>query len=109
MQGPEGREDYLLTVLSVSYVLGMAVAICIYLAWRSGAIAPGFQNTLSAVSLFVCPPFILAFIVGPATDTGLALALVAGTVVLANGFLYSGVGAGGHFIMTRVIRKKQHP
>jgi hypothetical protein len=51
----------------------------------------------------------LAFIVGPATDTGLALALVAGTVVLANGFLYSGVGAGGYFIMTRVIRKKQHP
>ena len=107
MQGPEGKEDYLLTVLSISFVVGMAVAICIYLAWRSGAIAPGFPNALSALSLLVCPPFILAFIVGPATDTGLALALVAGTVVLANGFLYSGVGAGGYFIMTRMVRKKR--
>jgi hypothetical protein len=109
MQGPEGKENYLLTVLSISFVLGMAVAICIYLAWRSGAIPPGFHDALSAFSLIVCPPFILSFVVGAVPDAGLALALVVGTIVLANGFLYSGVGAGGYFIMTRMVRKKRRP
>lgn len=106
-QQPASRENYLVTVLSISFVLGMAVAIAIYAGWRSGAIAPGFHNVLSALSLLVCPPFILSFAVGPSPDAGLALALIVGTIVFANAFLYAGAGAGGYFVVSVMMRKKR--
>jgi hypothetical protein len=106
-QRPANRENYLVTVLAISFVLGVGVAIGIYTAWRSGAIAPGFHNALSALSLFVCPPFILSFAVGPVPDAGLALTLIVGTIVFANAFLYAGVAAGGYFVVSIMMKKKQ--
>ena len=106
-QRPVSKDKYLVTVLSISFVLGMAVAIGIYAAWRSGGIPPSFPNALSVLSLFVCPPFILSFAVGPAPDSGLALALIVGTIVFANAFLYAGVAAGGYFVVSVMMKKKR--
>lgn len=106
-QRPASKENYLVTVLSISFVLGMGVAIGIYVAWRSGAIAPGFHTALSALSLFVCPPFVLSVAVGPAPDADLALTLVVGTIVFANAFLYAGVAAGGYFVVSTLIKKQR--
>ncbi|MGA8875970.1 MAG: hypothetical protein WB555_10565 [Candidatus Korobacteraceae bacterium] len=94
-------------MLSLSFVLGMAVAIAVYAAWRSGVIPPSFPNFLSALSLFVCPPFVLSFAVGPAPDSGLALSLIVGTIVFANAFLYAGVAAGGYFVVSIMMKNKR--
>ena len=104
---PTGKENHLVTVVSVSFVLGMAVAAGIYSAWRSEIIAPGLHSALSILSLCVCPPFVLAFAVGPAPDAGLPLALIVGTIVFANAFLYAGVAAGGYFLATMFGKKKR--
>jgi hypothetical protein len=96
----------LVTVLSLSFVLGMAVALAVYLAWRlnvGGLQAHGF---LSAVALSICPPFVLSLVIGPTSDSDLVLALVVGTIVFANAFLYAGVAAGGYFIFTLTAKKK---
>ena len=84
----------------------MAVAIGVYVAWRSGAIAAGFHNALSALSLFVCPPFILSLAVGPAPDA-LALTLIVGTIVFANAFLYAGTAAGGYFVVSVILKSRR--
>ena len=99
------KEQYLVTVLSISFVLGMGVAAGVYSAWKFGVIAPGFYNVLSAVALLVCPPFVLSFAVGPAPDSDLALTLIVGTIVFANAFLYAGVAAGGYFIVTTLAKR----
>ena len=99
-----GKENYLVTVVSISFVLGMAVAIGIYMAWRSGVIAPGLQSILS---LCVCPPFVLSFAMGPAPDADLALSLIVGTIVFANAFLYAGVAAGAYFLRSMFATKKR--
>jgi hypothetical protein len=100
------KENNLVTVLSVSVVLGMAVALAVYFAWRMHVVPPGLQQAFTAVALLVCPPFILSFVVGPAPDSDLALTLVVGTIVLANASLYAGVAAGGYFVVTTVLNKK---
>ncbi len=100
------RENHFLTVLSLASVLGMAVAIGVYLAWSHGIIAPAFHSAGSAIALFFCPPFILSIAIGPTADANLAQALLVGTIVLANAFLYAGVAAGGFFLFT-LTRKKR--
>lgn len=93
-------------VIAISMVLGMGVAILVYMGWRSGAIAPGLHGAVSALALFVCPPFVLSFAVGPAPDSGLALALIVGTVIFANAFLYAGVAAGGYFVVSTMMKHR---
>ena len=106
-QRPGSKEQYLLTVLSISFVLGMGVAVAVYSAWKFGAIAPGLHNVLSAVALLVCPPFILSAAIGPTPDSDLALTLIVGTIVFANAFLYAGVAAVGYFIFTIMAKRKR--
>jgi len=84
----------------------MAVALGVYFAWRSHVVPPGLQAIFTAIALFVCPPFVLSFAVGPAPDSDLALTLVVGTIIFANAFLYAGVAAGGYFVVTTVMRKR---
>lgn len=100
------QESYLIIVLSVGMVLGMAVAIAVYFAWRSGVIAPGFDHPLTLLALFFCPPFILSLIVAPSPDSDLALVLVVGTIVFANAFLYAGAAAGAHFVFDVFLKRK---
>jgi hypothetical protein len=102
------KENYLVMVLFLSAVLGMAVAVAVYWGWRSGTIAPGFHDFVSAFALLVCPPFILSVAVGPAPDSLLALALVVGTIVFANAFLYAGVAAAGYFVAMQLIGRSRN-
>jgi hypothetical protein len=98
------KENHLLTTLSIAFVLGMAVAIGVYLAWSHGLIQAAFHSPGSAIALFFCPPFILSIAIGPTADAELALVLLIGAMVLANAFLYAGVAAGGFFVFN-LMRK----
>ncbi len=99
----KAKTKYLGAVLVGSFFLGLGVAIAVYLAWQSGVIAPGLHDMRSAVALFFCPPFILSVAAEGTTEFGLAVGLVAGTIVLANAFLYAGVAAGGYFVVTTFV------
>jgi hypothetical protein len=96
----------LLTVLLLSFVLGMAVALAVYFAWRLNMGDLQGRGFLTAVALSVCPPFVLSLVIGPTPDSNLAFVLVVGTIVFANAFLYAGVAAGGYFIFTLMARRK---
>ena len=102
---PSSKENYLLTVLSLAFVAGMAIALGVYFAWIHGAIPSAFNGAVSMLALFVCPPFILSVAVGPSSLAGLALVLVAGTIVFANGFLYAGVAAGAYYVFTLIFKR----
>ena len=89
--------------MSLSFVLGMAVALGVYFLWRSHP--ENFQHfSAAAAALAVCPPFVLSFAFGPTQESDLALVLVVGTIVFANAFLYAGVAAGIYAVLT--LRKK---
>ncbi len=100
------KENYLVIVLSLSLVLGMAVGLAVYLAWTSGAISPGLDHPLTVVALLLCPPFVLSLTVAPVPDSDLALTLVVGTIVSANAFLYAGVAAGVYFVVSTLAARK---
>jgi len=101
------KERYLLVVLSLSAVLGIAVAIAVYFAWTARSILPGLDHPLTVLALILCPPFILSVIVAPAPDSPLALVLVVGTIVFANAFLYAGVAAALYFVVSVLIRRER--
>lgn len=96
-------------VLSLSFVLGMAVALAVYFAWRLNMGALQAHGFLTAIALIICPPYVLSLVIGPAPDSALALVLVTGTIVFANAFLYAGAAAGGYFIFTVVAKKHARP
>ena len=100
------KENYLLTVLSLAFVLGMAVAIGIYLAWSEGILPPAFHGFASMLALSVCPPFILSIAVGPTAEAEVMAVVTAGTIVFANGILYAGVGAGAFYVFG-LLRKRR--
>jgi len=106
-QPGRAKENYLVTVLAVSTVLGMAVALAVYFSWTSGVIASGFRQPLSVIALVACPPFILSVAVPPVSDSDLALVLVVGTIVFANAALYAGVAAGGYFVVSTMVKHKR--
>lgn len=95
--------------MGISLVLGMAVALGVYSAWRMHAIPPDWTGLFNAVALFVCPPFILALAINPLPDTSLAVGLVVGTIIFANAALYGGAAAGGFFLITTFGKRKQRP
>jgi hypothetical protein len=98
------KENYLMTVISLAFVAGMAIAIGIYFAWTHGAIPPAFNGPISMAALFVCPPYILSIAVGPTAEADLMQVVVAGSIVSANGFLYAGVAAGAYYLFTLVFK-----
>jgi len=101
------KENYLVVVLSLSVVLGMAVALAVYFGWIYGVIAPGVDHPLSIVALVLCPPFILSIVVAPGPEPGLVVALAAGTIVFANAFLYGGVAAGIYAVVSTVLKRRR--
>jgi hypothetical protein len=94
-------------VMVVSFVLGMTVALGVYLVWRSHTGLPRNQGVLNTIALTICPPFILSFAIGPRPDFDLELVLAVGTILFSNGCLYAGVAAGLYAIVT-VLTKKRH-
>jgi hypothetical protein len=101
------KDSYLITVLVLSAILGVVVAIAVYFGWTSGVILPGLNHPLTALSLALCPGFILSLMVAPAPDSALALGLVLGTIVFANIFLYAGFAAGMYFIVGTMVKHRQ--
>ncbi len=90
----------------LSFGLGLAVALGVYLFWRSHAAVMQSEAVFKAVALTVCPPFILSVAIGPRPDSGLELVLTAGTILFANAFLYAGVAAGLYAVVTMLGRRK---
>jgi hypothetical protein len=88
----KSRNDTLVTVLSVMFVAGMAIAVTLFLLWRNHAAAM-IQGVAYHAAVMLCPPFILVGAVGSASDSTLALVLTGGTIVFANGVLYAGLAA----------------
>jgi hypothetical protein len=105
-QSHKTDNNNLLVVLCLSFVLGMAVALAVYFAWRLNVGALQAHNSLTAIALILCPPYVLSLVVGPTPDSDLALVLVTGTIVFANAFLYAGAAAGGYFIFSVIAKKK---
>ena len=104
---PSIKENHLLTVLSLAFVAGMAIALGIYFGWTHGAIPPAFSGPVSLAVLFVCPPFILSIAAGPTAEAELMRVLLAATMVFANGFLYAGVAAGAYYVFTLMFKRKR--
>jgi hypothetical protein len=101
--------DNLMVVLCLSFVLGMAVALAVYFAWRFNVGNLHSSGFLTAIALIICPPYVLPLAIGPIPDSDLALVLTVGTIVFANAFLYAGVAAGGYFVVTTMAKKKARP
>ena len=95
-----------MTVLSLSFLLGMAVALSVYFWWRVEPASSQFHQVFSVVAMIICPPYVLSFAVSANPESQLALVLTVGTIVFANGFLYSGVAASGYFIFSLMAKKK---
>jgi len=107
VQRREANEKHLVAVLAIAFVLGIAVAAAVFLAWKSGVLAPGFHGALSALVFIVCPPFVLSFAIDQSTNSAMAVALVAGAMIFGNAFLYAGVAAGGYFLVTSTRHKRR--
>ena len=101
----ETKDRYLKAVIFGSFGLGMTVALAVYFVWRLHLVPAESYGLFSAVALSLCPPFVLSLASGPAPDSGLALGLVVGTIVLGNGFLYAGAAAGIYAAMVALLRR----
>lgn len=102
----KSRNDALITVLSIAFVAGMAVALILFQVWRKHpeAMAQGIPYR-AAVAL--CPPFILVGSVGGIADSTLTLVLTAGTMVFGNGALYAGMAAFAFWGVSSFRPKRQ--
>ncbi len=91
-------------MMCLSFALGTVVALVVFFQWRSHP--EDFQRlSAAAVALVVCPPFILSYAIGPASDSAFAIVLGVGTIVFANAFLYAGVAAGIYAVLTAINKK----
>ena len=86
------RDDPFVIVLSVTVVLGMAVALVLIFLWRNHP-ATMAQSGPYHLAVALCPPFLLTGVVSAMAESALATVLTAGTIVLANGSLYAGLAA----------------
>lgn len=104
---PAGAKDkHLAIVIALSFVIGIAVAIGVYMGWSRGLLPPALHGFASAVALLFCPPYILTIAVGPMADAQLMAAVTAGSIVFGNGFLYAGVVAGAYHLVTLLSRRR---
>jgi hypothetical protein len=91
------RDDALLSVMSVTVVLGMVVGIVLVFLWRNYP-AIVMHDGVYHLAVAFCPPFLLVGVVSAITESTLAVVLTAGTIVFANGSLYAGLAAFGYWI-----------
>ena len=96
-QSPNHRHDTLTIVMSLTVVLGMAVALLLIFLWRSQP-ATMAQSGPYHLAVALCPPFFLVGVVGAMTESTLAVVLTAGTIVIANGSLYAGLAALAYWV-----------
>jgi hypothetical protein len=100
----KSRDDVFIIVMSVAFVLGMAVALGLIFFWRSYPAAMT-QSTAYHMAVAVCPPFLLVGVFSALADSTFALVLTAGTIVFANGSLYAGVAAFAYWVFVSLWPK----
>jgi len=105
-QPAQPEQERFLTLLSLSFVAGMAIALAFYLLWRSDTVPETVHRAFVVAAMIVCPPFILSVAGNAAPDSPLTQVLLAGTILFANAFLYAGVAAGIYFLVTALGRGK---
>ena len=88
----KSRDEAFVIVLSVAVVLGMVVALILIFLWQNHP-AMITQGGPYRLAVAICPPFFLVGVVSAMTDSTLAVALAAGTIVFANASLYAGLAA----------------
>ena len=101
------KDQHLLLVLALSFLLGMVMALAVYFSWSLHLVPPDMQSFFRNGSLVVCPPFLLVYVLGATTSSDFALVLTVGTIIFANAFLYAGVAAGLYFVVTVLIGRKR--
>jgi hypothetical protein len=89
---PNHRNVALTIVMSLTIVLGMAVALVLIFLWRRHP-ATMIEGGAYHLAVALCPPFFLVGVVSAQSESTLAVVLTAGTIVVANGSLYAGLAA----------------
>ena len=93
---PARRDETFVIVMSMTAVLGMAVALVLIFLWRNHPAAVTHDGVYY-LAVVLCPPFFLVGVVTAMAESTLAVVLTAGTIVFANGSLYAGVAALGYW------------
>ena len=93
------RNDTFTIVMSVTFVLGMVVALVLIFLWQSHVTALT-QGGAYHLAVAFCPPFFLVGVVSALQDSTLAVVLAGGTIVFANGSLYAGVAALVYWVLS---------
>lgn len=100
------HDERFVILLSVTFVLGMAVALALIFVWRQSPAAMA-QTALYHAAVAVCPPFLLVGVFSALEDSTFALVLTAGTIVFANGSLYAGLSAFAYWVFLSLGSKKE--
>ncbi len=100
---PDNKNRGFLIVLSVTFMVGLGVAVALCGIWRYHPAVLSAQMRVAAIA--ICPPFLLAGILEATSDSTLALIMTLGTIIFANGFLYAGLASFAYFLATVVLRK----
>ena len=95
----KSHDDPFVIVMSVTVVLGMAVALVLIFLWRIHP-ATMTQSGAYPLAIVLCPPFFLVGVVTALVDSPLAIILTSGTIVFANGSLYAGLAAFVYWIIS---------
>jgi hypothetical protein len=106
LTAPRRRNDFLIIVVSIALVLGMAVAMGLIAAWRTDP-ATMTEGAGYYAALVLCPPFLLVGAVSGVADSTLALVLATGSIVFGNGALYAGLAAFGYWAVSTFWPRKQ--
>jgi hypothetical protein len=104
-QSPNTRDNAFIIVMSVMFVLGMAVGLALLALWRKYPAAMT-QSASYHVAVAICPPFLLVGVFSALADSTFALVLTGGTIVFANGSLYAGVAAFAYWIFSNLWPKR---
>jgi hypothetical protein len=84
----------------------MGIAGVVFLLWRHNPAALQPFGPMFFAAVAVCPAFILSIAVGSGLDSPLIFVLVLGTILFANGFMYSGVAAGLYAVVTTLQKRR---
>ena len=99
-----GRDDIFVIVLSIAFVMGMAIALLLIVLWRNSS-AAFLESTGYHLAVAACPPFLLVGVFSALADSTLALVLTIGTIVFANGSLYAGLASFVYWVFT-ILRRR---
>jgi hypothetical protein len=106
MPSPKNRYEALIIVMSVTVIVGMAIAVfLLYLGREHPSAVAGGAGLNAAIT--VCPPFMLVYIAREMEDTALSRLIIYGAVVIGNGSLYAGLAMFVMWVRSRVWPRRR--